>query len=376
MKYSANNSLTLTMLTLGGVFLALGALVCLNRPVASVKAAPAVSAARASSQCGPLSPPTGNIIPVTQAQAGQLDSIVQNAATGDTILLADGVYQLNGDYLLFDTPGVTLRSASGNREAVILDGGYVTTEIVLITASNVTIADLTLKRARFHPIHGVGGSNADTENALIYNVHVIDPGQQAIKINQNGTNYADNGVVACSRIELTDAGHNEVLNINGSCYTGGVDGHQAWGWVIRDNHIEGFWCPTGLSEHAIHFWTGSRDTLVERNILRDNARGIGFGLGESGSGRTYGGGLCAGATYVGHYDGIIRNNFVFQNRTELRVSQFGFDCGVCLEQACGTKVLHNTVVSTAPPFSSIEWRFANTNAEITNKPRQPYPATA
>ena len=45
MIYSANNSLTLVMLTLDGVFLVLGALVCLNRPVASVKAAPVVSAA-------------------------------------------------------------------------------------------------------------------------------------------------------------------------------------------------------------------------------------------------------------------------------------------------------------------------------------------
>lgn len=45
MKHSANNRLTLTRLTLGGVFLALGALVCLNRPVASIKAAPIVSAA-------------------------------------------------------------------------------------------------------------------------------------------------------------------------------------------------------------------------------------------------------------------------------------------------------------------------------------------
>jgi hypothetical protein len=365
MKFlSSSRAIPAISLILAGAFLGLITLP-LNRWVASVQAAPGLSAAHASSQCGPLPPPTGNIINVTPAQASQLDSIVAGASTGDTIMLTDGVYPLNGDYLLFDTTGVTMRSASGNREAVILDGAYITTEIVLVTASNVTIADLTLRRARYHPIHVTAGSNANTENSLIYNVHVIDPGQQAVKINQNGAYFADNGTVACSRIELTDAGRPEVLNINGSCYTGGIDGHQAWGWDIRDNHIEGFWCSTGLSEHAIHFWTGSRDTLVERNVLRDNARGVGFGLGESGSGRTYAG-LCPGATYVGHYDGIIRNNFIFQGRAELRDSEFGFDCGVCLEQACGTKIFHNSVVSTAPPFSSIEWRFANTSAEITN----------
>lgn len=336
-------------------------------PIMPLFAPPARAAA--AGQCAPLPAPTGNIITVDPAQAANLDDIVNSAVSGDTILLADGTYELHGDYLWFDTPGVTLRSASGNREAVILDGNYETTEIVFVIASAITIADVTIQRALYHPIHVTASDSADTENTLIYNVHVIDPGQQAIKINQNGalTRFTDNGVVACSHIELTDAGRPKVLEVNGSCYTGGIDGHRAWGWHIRDNLIEGFWCEQGLSEHAIHFWTGSRDTLVERNELRDNARGIGFGLGQSSSNwRTYEAGLCGGATDVGHYDGIIRNNFIYQGRAELQASQAGFECGVCLEQACGVKVFHNSVVSTAPPFSSIEWRFANTSAEITN----------
>ena len=321
----------------------------------------------ASAQCGALPPPSGKIISVDPSDT--LSDAVDSAKSGDTILLADGTYNLNGDYLWFDTPDVTMRSASGNREAVILDGGagYATTEIVVILASDVTIADLTLKRAMYHPIHVTGGSS-NTENTLIYNVHVIDPGQQAIKINPSSgrTSFADNGTIACSHIELSDAGRPQIWAINNSCYTGGVDAHGAWGWTVRDNLIEGFWCDQGLSEHAIHFWTGSRDTLVERNELRDNARGIGFGLGQSGAERDYGANLCPGASYVGHYDGIIRNNFIFQGRAELQASQAGFECGVCLEQACGARVFHNSVVSTAAPFSSIEWRFSNTSADISN----------
>ena len=125
---------------------------------------------------------------------------------------------------------MTLRSASGNREAVVLDGNYITTEIIQIVASNVTIADLTLREANYHPIHVMTDDGSDTLNTLIYNVHIIDPGQQAIKINPNsGGYYPDNGVIACSYIELTDAGRSQVWNINGSCYTGGVDAHQARG---------------------------------------------------------------------------------------------------------------------------------------------------
>jgi hypothetical protein len=317
--------------------------------------------------CPALPPPTGNIIDVDTSQAAQLDNIVAGAKAGDTISLADGTYDLNGGYLRFAVPGVTLRSASGNREAVIIDGGYQTNEIVQVVASQVTIADLTLKRAYYHPVHVMSTDGKDTLGTKLYNLHIIDPGQQAVKINPATANhYTDEGELACSHIELTDSGRPQIWAINGSCYTGGVDAHQAQDWVIRDNLIEGFWCDQGLSEHAIHFWRGGRDTIVERNIMKDNARGVGFGLGQDDGGRTYNDGFCSGSGYVGHYGGVIRNNFIFQGRPELQASGAGFECGVCLAQACETKVFHNSVVSTAAPFSSIEWRFANTDAEIVN----------
>jgi hypothetical protein len=326
--------------------------------------------AKAKEFCYPLAPPAGSIIQVDPSQTGELTSIVANASPGDTILFTDGTYPLNGVYLWVSTPGLTIRSASGNREAVILDGNYQTTEIINVTASDVTIADLTLKRAVTHAVHVVPESadGGDISHTRIHNVHIVDPGQQAIKINPNLDSYADYGEISCCRIELTDIGRLKVLEINATrCYTGGVDAHQAWGWVIRDSAIEGFWCENGLSEHAIHMWRGCRDSLVERNILLDNARGVGFGLMTSGSARTYNDNPCPGAIgYVGHYDGIIRNNFIFQNRAELRDSSDGFDCGICLWQSCGARVLHNSVVATDEPFSSIEWRYSNTDAEITN----------
>ena len=47
---------------------------------------------------------------------------------------------------------MTLRGQSGQRDAVVLDGNYVTTEIVQVVASDVTVADLTLREAWDHPI--------------------------------------------------------------------------------------------------------------------------------------------------------------------------------------------------------------------------------
>jgi hypothetical protein len=307
---------------------------------------------------------------ITVSNVTELKNAFQNLTADLTILLADGTYSLNGAYLWIDKSGVTLRSESGNREAVIIDGGYVTTEIILIVASNVTVADLTLKRAKYHPIHVMGGDSANTENTVIENVHIIDPGEQAIKINANSakTFFADAGVIEGCRIELSDTGRAKVLELNGSCYTGGIDGHGAKDWEVRDNEIEGFWCTTGLSEHGIHFWSGSRGTLVERNTLVDNARGIGFGLGQSGSDwRTYSDSPCSGISNAGHYLGIIRNNFIFQTRQELYDSGSHFESGIGLEQACGVKAVHNTVVSTkAPVLASAEWRFSGTTGLIAN----------
>ncbi|NOZ85678.1 MAG: hypothetical protein GXP49_05350 [Deltaproteobacteria bacterium] len=319
--------------------------------------------------CQPLEKPTGKVVTVGPGQAGDLRSIVASAGQGTTIVLKDGLYLMdkgdNQSRLSFNVPGVTLRSESGDPGAVVLDGGYVTGELVSIAASNVTIAELTLKRAYYHPIHITGTPDGNTISGVrIYRVRVIDPAEQGIKINPSSAGgFVDQGTVECCHIELTGQGQKHVRN---NCYTGGVDAHQARGWTIRSNTIIGFWCSQGLSEHGVHFWTGSRDTLVERNTILDCARGIGFGLGENGAERHYKDNPYAGVGYIGHYDGIIRNNFIAAFSNDLFASSSGFDSGIGLEQARGAKVVHNTIVSYKPPFSSIEWRFDNTLVLIAN----------
>ena len=86
-----------------------------------------VAGAASDSACGPLpANPSDTVIDVTPAQAGQLASIVYNASPDTAILLADGTYPTST--LNFHNPRVTLRSQSGNRENVILDGQYSTEE--------------------------------------------------------------------------------------------------------------------------------------------------------------------------------------------------------------------------------------------------------
>ena len=323
-----------------------------------------------SAACAPL-PMSGKIVEITDP--GSLVATVYDAAAGTTFLLADGTYPLGGKILQVRADNITLRSKSGNREAVILDGEWNATsgEVVGVTGSHVTIADLTISHAYTHAIHVQTTDTADTVGTMIFNVHVIDALEQGIKINLNAavTHYPDSGTVACSHIELTTTGRPKVRN---NCYTGGIDGHGARGWRIHDNTIEGFYCAAGLSEHGVHFWTGSRDTIVERNRIFNSARGVGFGLGETNASstdlwRTFADGPCASARPVGHYGGIVRNNFIFANDAALFSSVSGFDSGVDFEQACGSSALHNTIYGSTPPTSSaIEWRFANSSVEVTN----------
>ncbi len=321
----------------------------------------------AADPCAPLPPPTGNTVLVGPGDAPNLISISRGLAAGDTLLLQDGEYALDGTYIWIEADGVTVRSESGDREAVVLDGGYVSAEILRVEASNVTVADFTLKRPTTHPIHvSPAAAGPSITGTRILNVHVIDPMQQSIKINPNGEFNADQGEVGCSTLELTAEGRPHVDPVVSGCYTGGVDAHAAHGWWIHDNHIEGFWCPEGLSEHGIHMWSGCRDTVVERNVLVDNVRGIGFGMYEVPEGRVYDDEPCPGVAIAGHYGGVIRNNAVSGSDPDLFASQHGFDVGISVNQSCDVRVLHNTVATTDEPYISIEYRFADTTATITN----------
>lgn len=322
-----------------------------------------------SANCDALAAPQGNVIMV--GPSDDVPAAVSNAVSGDTVMLAAGTYDLSGQALWVAADGVTIRGATGNASDVVLDGGYDTAGGGLISVpsfSNVTIADLTIQRPRFHAIHVTGGS-APANDTLIYNVRLFDPGEQAIKINTAGNgNYPDDGEIACSHIELTDPGRQQVMSYTSSgsnCYTGGVDAHDARGWTVRDNTIVGFWCSNAdLAEHGIHFWTGSRDTVVVRNFLINNARGIGFGL--VGGGRTYDDNPCNGATGAGHYGGTIANNFVVATDANIFASPNGVDTGISLWYACDATVAHNSVAFTSAPFSAIEWRFAPTDVLLVN----------
>src|SRR5262245_47275360 len=138
-----------------------------------------------ATSCDPLPMPAGNIIDVTPAQAAQLGSIVLGAQAGDVIRLADGTYDISAAIgMNISKPGITLISASRDASKVILDGGaHVSKEIVQISASNVTVAHVTIKNARDHLVHFYPGAGADLHGGMLYGLVLVDSGQQFVKSN-------------------------------------------------------------------------------------------------------------------------------------------------------------------------------------------------
>lgn len=324
--------------------------------------------------------PRGRYITVTPSQAASLGAIVADARSGDVIALADGVYPVSGDVVLnLHTPGVTLMSASRDASKVVIDGGrrYAAREIVQVTASDVTVAHLTIRHARDHLVHLYPGSGADIGHITLHGLVLEDAGQQFLKSNSDGTeatyataHFVDDVSVTCSSFVMSEAGRRFVptnpANATYPCYTGGLDAHAAARWTVSRNRFEGLYCDNGsLSEHAIHFWMGGRDEVIERNVIVDCARGIGLGMGD-GVGvheRPYADRPHASAKvapYAGNYGGLIRNNLIV-------ASMEAYDSGISLEQALGVRVFHNTVVSMGRARgNAIEYRFSNSLADLRN----------
>jgi hypothetical protein len=284
---------------------------------------------------------------VKPAQAAELPALVAAAPRGTTVVLADGRYRVSSTIRILAT-GVSLSSESGRPTAVVLDGGYDVGDLVSVEADDVLVADLTLTHSSFHLVHAVPPEGrAAIARLHLHRLALVDASQQFVKVNprDGGTLSVDRGRVECSTFLLTSAGRPHVSTAL-PCYTGGIDVHAGRGWEVRLNRFTGIHCAGGLAEHAVHFWAGSRGTLVERNTIVDCARGIGFGLGDR-----------------GHAGGIVRNNVVVATRPVL-------DTGIGLENASGARVYHNTVwVSPAAArahYSSIDVRFAGTSADVRN----------
>ncbi len=319
--------------------------------------------------------PGANGMVTVDGSDSTLRQVVSGAQSGDTILFEDGTYTFPeagpGEYtgIYVTTPDITLRSAGGDPTAVILDSAYGShgdsSAPITIAARGVVVADLTVQRSVFHLIHLWAGG----DDAIVHNVHMVDGGQQFLKASP-GDGTVDDVEVSCSRFVMTTAGRDNVWGYgppDGSttCYTGGIDTHDARNWHVHHSSFQGIYCDAtgvqrpahgkspelrnnmtytgGLAEHGIHMWDSEQGSghLIERNRIVNCARGIGIGLTDQVYGTT------------------VVNNMVYSEHA----GSGEHDVGIIVERAVDTVVAFNSVylshVDSYP--RAIEYRWDTTS---------------
>jgi len=292
-----------------------------------------------SSACSapPLPAPGGNLVAVSTES--QLQAAVQSLTSGTTILIQPGTYLLTSTlWITRDVQDVAIRGSTNSCDDVVLVGrgmsnasyGDVPHGIFIGNARRVLIANLTIRDVYYHPIQLDPGAGAQAPR--IYNVRLVDAGEQFIKSSFNNGGVND-GAVEYSVMEYTTTAR--------SWYTNGVDVHQGANWIVRHNLFRNIRAPAGeLAGPAILMWNRSRNTIVEGNLLLNCQVGIALGLDASRADDHTGGG--------------VRNNIV--HRTG---AQSG-DVGITINNSAATKVLNNTLVLSGTYPNAIEYRFAGT----------------
>jgi hypothetical protein len=299
-------------------------------------AAPQPVSARLPSQAPALPLPSGLVVKVSTE--AQLQSAVRSLASNSTIVLAPGTYRLSNTVLINGSfSNVGIRGATSAPDDVVLIGkgmsnaSYGNVPHGIWVGGNVrgvTIANLTVRDVYYHPII----FNAGTQAPHVFNVRLIDAGQQFIKANPDGTGGGvDNGIVEYSVFEYTKTAKDD--------YTNGVDVHAGRNWIVRHNLFRSIRAPAGqLAGPAVLIWNGSSGTTVEGNTFLNCQREIALGLIER--------------TPYDHSGGVVRNNFIYRD------ASVAGDAAIGVFDSPDTIVAHNSILVSGGYPSPIEYRFA------------------
>ena len=261
-------------------------------------------------QDAPVLPPPGaeySIINVSSAQA--LANACWNLGSNQVIVIAPGTYNLAGVNFPNGVDGrltvgrfgaapishIQIRGATGNPADVVIEGAGMLNTLVpfgfqIFTASDVLIADLSMRNVYYHAVAVQGDQGA--HDVRLYHLRLSDAGQQIVK----GVAGSDDVLIEYSELFLSNGAVNHPEGSPpGSCYTNAIDGVNADRWIIRDNFIHDIRCQDqSRAGPAILLWQGSVDTLVERNTMIKSSRGVALGL----------------VSATDHFNGIVRNNFI------------------------------------------------------------------
>jgi hypothetical protein len=291
---------------------------------------------------------------VNVATEPQLQTAMGNLQNGDTILLADGTYNLTSSLYINGHNNVTIRGAAGSTNVALIGKGMDNTNYgnvpfgVWSNSTNTTIAHLTIRDTYDNEII----FNPGAQSPHVYCVRLLNAGSQFIKSNPTDANAGlgvNNGVVEYSWFEYTGSPPDD--HGTGVGYFNGISAHAAQNWIIRGNLFKNLHNPDTaayLWNPAVLFWRHSVNTITERNTFLNVDRAVAYGLDNT-------------TPYFDHAGGLIRNNFVCLTPGLMSASRTASSDGSLIAwNSPGTLVDNNSILLNSNEFYAVEFRFATT----------------
>jgi hypothetical protein len=314
----------------------------------------------AQSACDAPDLPLAGTRVVDVATEPALQTAIHDLRAGDTILIADGSYDLTSSLYVNGKDDVTIRGKSGCSRVVLVGKGMDTPRAdvpfgIWSNSRNTTIAHLTIRDTWSNTIL----FNSGAQSPHVYDVKLLNAGSQFIKSNPTDAARGigvDNGLIEYSWFEYTDGPPGD--HGGGAGYTNGISAHATANWIIRGNVFRNFHTPDSaryLWNPAVLIWNHSVNTVTERNTFVNVDRSVAYGLQLKPPGND-------------HSGGTIRNNFVYLKPDMMSATRkASSDGSIIILDSPNTKVYHNTVLANSNILYSIEFRFSTTtNAEARN----------
>ncbi len=286
---------------------------------------------------------------VPVSTAGALQTAVNSALSGDTILVADGTYHLERFLWVEDKKNLTLMGASGDPQKAILRGnGFATTgsnqDLLWIGPSeNFTVSSLT-----FEETHGYGikiNAGDKPKNVNIVSCHFRNIGTRHIKgTATDALEKAHTGSVHSCYFENTKIPPAD-WNSGGN-YISAIDLMSLEDWTFSGNVFRNVKGRSGGGRAAIFIWVDSKNIVVENNLIIGCDRGIAFGNPSSSTN---------GAS-VHVTNAVCRNNFIVA----------GPDAGIEIAWSEGVKIYNNTVWRQEQAGRGIRFIAPVKNCELIN----------